>query len=380
MKSDTSSFDDDSVNDTEIQFAGGIKIEVTTDIPSFIMGGVDGADGKEELNRNIKNTSLDIEISSIDIHEVNAMLLEIVTGYSIPIEGYKSLMQWAEVMSKSNYVARNPVGYHTKMRKITTSASYACNMPKSESITIRYLPPATVYKFPFFQNTKRSYLSEVLMKDSMWSYDEINTNYADVKTGSCWKGAKEEMKDMLNKKGVDNQRNHFIALVVFFINSTHCDQNGKPTTEPVLCTVGKISIEKRKQYASWFILGLLPSSILTPAEKKEMKKGYGCLELYHQSLAFILEELLDLQSLRCQSGYGHQVFVHGQGKLNLCFEVATVLGDIMGHDAMCCHYKSYTNKIAHPICSCNMDHRNMNNPHSNCSPVHIHNLYNNIEN
>eukprot|EP00957_Ditylum_brightwellii_P125111 9537444-Ditylum_brightwellii.AAC.1 len=77
--------------------------------------------------------------------------------------------------------------------------------------------------------------------------------------------------------------------------------------------------------------------------------GYGlhsdCFKLYPQSLAFILEELLDLQPLGHQSVYGHQVFVHEQEKLNLNFEVAIVIGDTMGHDAMCCHKKAIQTRL-----------------------------------
>eukprot|EP00957_Ditylum_brightwellii_P203767 15336115-Ditylum_brightwellii.AAC.1 len=176
------------------------------------------------------------------------------------------------------------------MRKITTSASYAHNIPELESITVRHLPPVTV-----------------LMKDSIWSYDEINTNYADLNTGAWWKRAEAEMGDMLTQRGIEDQRNHYIPPVLFSIDSTHCDQNGRLTSKTILCTAGNISLEKRKQDASWFMLGLLPSKILTPAEREETKKG--------------------------MSGYGHQVFVHGQGTLNLLFKVAIVIGDTVGHDA-----------------------------------------------
>eukprot|EP00957_Ditylum_brightwellii_P066231 5025925-Ditylum_brightwellii.AAC.1 len=103
----------------------------------------------------------------------------------------------------------------------------------------------------------------MLMKESIWPYDEINTNYVDLNTGSWWKGAEEERRDMLIQRGIEDQRNNFIAL------------------------------------------------------KEREKKTFGlhsdCLELYPSSLAFILEELLVLQSLYCQSGYDHEVFVCGQG-------------------------------------------------------------------
>eukprot|EP00957_Ditylum_brightwellii_P199205 15185632-Ditylum_brightwellii.AAC.1 len=141
MKSETSSFEHDSANGPEVELVGEIEIGAKNDIPSVIMAGSDGAGGEEELNRNFKEKSLDSETSGIDIHSVGEMLLEIIIDYSIPIERYKRLTQWADVMAKSNYDASNPMRYHKSVKKIMYSASYAHNMPKSGSITIGHLPP-----------------------------------------------------------------------------------------------------------------------------------------------------------------------------------------------------------------------------------------------
>eukprot|EP00957_Ditylum_brightwellii_P040881 3094252-Ditylum_brightwellii.AAC.1 len=78
---------------------------------------------------------------------------------------------------------------------------------------------------------------------------------------------------MLTQRGIEDQRNHYTTLVLFFINSAYCDQNGMLTAEPVLCTAGNNLIEKRKQDTSLFILGLLPRKILTPVERGETNKG-----------------------------------------------------------------------------------------------------------
>eukprot|EP00957_Ditylum_brightwellii_P067017 5087239-Ditylum_brightwellii.AAC.2 len=82
MKSETFSFTNNSPNGPEVDFVGGIEIEATNDILSVIMTGADRAGGEEELNRNLEYKSLDSETSGIDIHKVDAMLLEIMTDYS----------------------------------------------------------------------------------------------------------------------------------------------------------------------------------------------------------------------------------------------------------------------------------------------------------
>eukprot|EP00957_Ditylum_brightwellii_P008864 671968-Ditylum_brightwellii.AAC.1 len=157
MKNEASSFDIDSANGPEVEFAGGIKIEAANDIPSVIIAGADGTYGKEELNKKLKDKSLDSDTNGINIHEVEAMLLEIMTDNSIPIEGYNRLLQWAKAMTKFNNDASNPTGYHKIMRKITNSAPYAHNMLEPESITIRHLSSVTVYKIPFLK-TSRDYI------------------------------------------------------------------------------------------------------------------------------------------------------------------------------------------------------------------------------
>ena len=131
------------------------------------------------------------------------------------------------------------------------------------------------------------------------------------------------------------------------------------------------------------MLGLLPSKILNAAEREKTKKGSGlqadCLELYRKSLTYIVEELVDLQRSDYESGNGHEVLVHGLGTINLHFEVAIVIGDTVGHDTLCCHYKSYTNKIARPIRSCYVSCEDLDNQHIKCNTAHMHPIYNCIK-
>eukprot|EP00957_Ditylum_brightwellii_P169903 12932360-Ditylum_brightwellii.AAC.1 len=112
MKRETFSFDTDSANGPEVEFIGGIEFEATNDVPSVIMTETDRTVHEKELHKNLEDKYLDSKTSGIGIHDVDDMLLEIMTDHSIPIKDYKMLMHWVEIVTNSNCNASNPMGHH----------------------------------------------------------------------------------------------------------------------------------------------------------------------------------------------------------------------------------------------------------------------------
>eukprot|EP00957_Ditylum_brightwellii_P194312 14798690-Ditylum_brightwellii.AAC.1 len=97
------------------------------------------------------------------------------------------------------------------------------------------------------------------------------------------------------------------------VGAIHCDHNGRLQAEPVLCSIGNINLQMRKDPSAWFSLGLLPMKMLTPAKRKATKKGHGLRsaqqKLYHGCLHLILKELIDLQPDDKENGTGMAVNV-----------------------------------------------------------------------
>ena len=109
--------------------------------------------------------------------------------------------------------------------------------------------------------------------------------------------------------------NNYLCLIVLFIDGSHCDRNSRIQSEPVLCSIGNINMEKRTNPRALF-LGLLPNKMLSPAERRLRSRDYGLhtylLNLYHSALRIILFELIEIQQNYRESGAGMQFVVHGK--------------------------------------------------------------------
>ena len=84
------------------------------------------------------------------------------------------------------------------------------------------------------------------MKNSNWQYDDSKM-CGDLNTGDQWKNAEHHLSCHLSNHVITDKQRHFLVPVLFFIDATHCDHNGHLKAEPVLCTVGNISLEKWKE-------------------------------------------------------------------------------------------------------------------------------------
>ena len=90
------------------------------------------------------------------------------------------------------------------------------------------------------------------------------------------------------------------------------------------------------------------------------------LELYHESLHVMLNELKELQ-LDDHSMDGHRIYVHGKGFVQVHFEIAFVIGDTDGHDAMCCHYTGHSANIERHCRDCDVSTEDCDDPDYQCT-------------
>ena len=139
----------------------------------------------------------------------------------------------------------------------------------------------------------------------------------------------------------------------------------------MLCSIGNITMEKRKSPSAWFFYGLLPNHKLSSSEMAANRCGIRLQsdneELYHSALCIILSDLVQLQREDASCGNGVKMHVHGKGEVFLHFELALVIGDTVGHDAMCGQFKSYSNKIQCPIQSCDVGQDKIDDPDHICN-------------
>ena len=335
----------------------------------------------EDFDLSDEENTTDSELPPPPIHIVEARLLELMMQYSVPLGSYKSFLEWGKLCGSTNYdfeSAKKTFG--TNMKKLMKDGSQARNQVSSTNLPgLGGLPDASVFTFPFLKNAKHMFAQEKLMQNSLWTHDASATDYGESNTGLWWKIAEENMKRRLDEFDVPDKHLHYIAPVTMFIDNTHCDRNGRLQAEPCLVSFGNICLEQRKKASAYFLLGLLPSKLLSSAERDKLKNGKGCrsdyLQMYHDGLRIILNELHELQINDRADGCGVSMFVHGKGEVFLHFEINLIIGDTSGHDILTGHNQCYSKKTPHPIRSCTISWDDLDNHTSQCEFVNPKQTY-----
>ena len=226
--------------------------------------------------------------------------------------------------------------------------------------------------FPFLKNIVWLLSNPSLMKDAYFSYDETSTAYSEFNTGTWWRDAEEKMLVRVNLSGCSKV--HVLIPIILFIDKTHCSVNGNLSAEPMLASIGNISMKNRKSNANaWFNLGFVPQRNLSQSEIDNLKKGKGCrsthIATYHSALSAVLSEFLYYHNKDYTDDEGIEVYIHGMGNVQAHFELAMVIGDSLGNDQLCCHYQSYSMRVSRPMRMCFCSYDDLDNPDVLCSDV-----------
>ena len=97
--------------------------------------------------------------------------------------------------------------------------------------------------------------------------------------------------------------------------------------------------------------------------------------LYHELLRHIMFEFLELQDTHTDSNDGIHMFISNKGYVHFHFELCFVIGDISGHDNLCCHYKGYSKQTSRPVRSCNIAWDDLDDPYDICQFVNSESIY-----
>ena len=118
-------------------------------------------------------------------------------------------------------------------------------------------------------------------------------------------------------------------------------------------------MEHRLTQHAWFNLGFIPQSVMNDLSLTKDT-------FYQESLKVILEDVINASSHKD----GTSMYIYGvKGTVQCHFQTCLVIGDMMGHDTLCCHYQSYSSKIQRPYRACNVDDSNLDNPFYQCRNV-----------
>ena len=280
-----------------------------------------------------------------NVHKIESDLLYIIKSNRLPNKLYDELMNWASNAHFSGYFDRGDgVRLNTALKRLADSCcDDVGGAPLCTTMNLPNLPPIDVHYSSFMKHAHRLLNSPHLMCDANWSYQYNGGQRSDLNTGSWWKKAEKNLCKRLCVKSLD-ESNHVLVPVLIFDDETHCDEKGRIKMQPVLCSLGNITMAKRISSDSWFLLGFIPPNPKTDKELEQEKRSVlskeNALKLYHNSLSILLSEI------RCsQRSGGTRMHVHGKGIVTVHFQICCIIGDTKGHSEMCCHFSSFSSQL-----------------------------------
>ena len=306
------------------------------------------------------------------IHPFEAISLKFFKDNDIPISLFEEYIRIFLVGKKMNYSpSRDTTTYKYLVNKLKASKRFTRHEYVTKKIKVYENISVNIRVFPFVDNVKWLLIQKDLMHDSNWKFDPSSNVYSELNTGSWWRNAEERLLHRTRNSKQDLE--HLLIPIIAFIDKTHCTNKGTINAEPVLISIGNISINIRKNPKAWFNLGYIPSKILTKAERDELKKGPGTrstlTEIYHTCLKVIFGDILEIEKKDYSTNEGMKLFVYGKGWVYGHFELSMIIGDALGHDQLCCHYQGYSSQVQRPMRMCCCSYDDLDNPLVVCKPV-----------
>ena len=321
-------------------------------------------------SNNSKTNEESSESNDNVLNELESSALKFFIDHSIPISSFDefvslfSLAQsknlWFSDAIKKNGKSRRNIYQHlvTKLQKEIFLQRHIYTINTFVLNNVLHKIPS----FPFLLNVKSLLCNKELMKDGLFSYDEKSNVYSEFNTGTWWQIAEDNLYHK-NKKVKNDRKNHILVPLIFFVDKTHVTNNGKIKAEPMLCSIGNIKFENRTKKEAWFNLGFIPQILQSQVKTDEAHVDVNEAQYYQLAIDTILAEVYSC----CSNNEGFLLDVVGfNTKKTVHFEVAMIIGDMVGHDDLCCHMKGYSSETKRPFRMCYVTHDNLDNPYEIC--------------
>ena len=294
------------------------------------------------------------EEENYDVHTAEEDLMILIRKNNISPEMYGSIMSWAKGYCSSGYNFHSP-HYKTVMsRLLDRYGENAGGLALHSSFTIENFPPTHIYRNQFMKHALIKYGDSNLMEGGLYRYNGESDVFSELNTGNWWKNAEINIAERMGIKSGILPKNHYIAPVILFDDSTLLDNLGRLTAHPILVSFGNICGVKRRSHTAWFLLGLIPPYPKTSEErerdsnKKATRHNYNLY--YHNCLRVLLQDF----ALEAEKIDGTNVHVCGMGEVFLHFELCFIIGDTVGQDPMCGKLGGYSVDTPRLVRDCNV--------------------------
>ena len=297
-------------------------------------------------------------IARDNMYQSNVELLYLLKKVNAPLYLYDEIYNWARnaSISKQFDFATN----HISSRKVTIQNlkkqfQLESSDPQIKTINLSGSGGTVNIVCHCFQSSFYSLLSdESLMKQEnlLFNLEKphiSNTQFScinDIHTGSVYKWYQKKLSLISD--------NEIACPIIFFIDRTHTDLNGRFTLEQVRYTLGIFNYQTRNNPRAWRTIGYINDPALINA-KNTLEK----VENYHHIISIILKDFIECQKLKF--GWEIQTGEHTFNKVYFSIPVLFIIGDTEGHDKLAGRYTS-RHKVARLCRYCDCPFSETDNP------------------
>ena len=278
------------------------------------------------------NVSNAFNINNADYH-CSILLLEILQDAGCPLNVFDKIVAWAKKCYMLN--VKFDEMFSPNRAQLLRDIDSLFNLQNLKPKIKHYNMKSTGEDIPVvhveFLDALYSLLSDdVLMHpDNLLDDNKIDSEILDdINSGSVYNAAKQfYVKDPKCEK---------IIPIIFFIDKTHTDINGRLKLEPLMFTLGIFKRKCRANPMFWRTLGFV-----TDTTDSKKAKGDVKLQDYHNMLDIILSSYKQSQQKALRWEFKNSD--HCYESFNCYMPCLNILGDTEGHDKQCGRYQTYTN-------------------------------------
>lgn len=288
-------------------------------------------------------------------------LLNILKTCNTPLYMFDKILKWAcnaVWVHKFDFLSTNIIPRDKFVGSLKRQFDYSCLEPKNSKIELPGSETKQNLVLHDFKDCFYSLLSDSQLMDEtnlLINPDDVfemppkmkdQKWISDINTGDVWRSAHTEY--------VNSGDSELLCPIIFFIDKTHTDLQGRLCIEQIRFTLGIFNLHIRHQSRAWRTLGYIldQNQIGTPKSKDKMQD-------YQAMTSHILKSLKDAQKMGiCWN------LVLKKKTVQVFFRVPIlyIIGDTSGHDAIVGKFANRTSKVARLCRYCNCPYDKSDDP------------------
>ena len=298
-------------------------------------------------------------------------LMKLVQDMNAPDYAFRKILEWAQRSVASGFDFNPEHGLNKKVNMkwmVAMTSNADKRLPTVEPVSLADGEVAEVVCFDF----KAAALS-VLQNRSIMKKENLVIDWNDptakyiVPDGLLREPLSGSVyQDNFHKFITDKARPQLVCPIISWFDRTHVTESGRFTLQPYMMTFAIFTEKFRRTLEAWFVLGFMPASKASSAEKKTYKQGQS-LRDYHKQLDKLFETYRDcprvLENIQIPIG------PNGSTVVDLIMPMLYIIQDMEEGDKLCGRFGTHQKQVKRHNRACNVNFNSLSNPWVRCKFV-----------